>query len=396
VIACVLLPYFAAAVERRANPALIDKPVVILEKSRQVWAVSQEAAQAGVRLGMSLRQSQALCPQVRPLPTNLDRYQAAANELLDILADFSERVEPERNSHQATILYVGLEPLLPPDQVEAVQQIGQKILRNLRLEAALGLTSGKFPAYLAARSIGKNRYLVITPGQEADFLAPFAIEYLPLEAELARRLRLLGLDTLGQFARLPAGAVLAQFGQQGGQLHKLARGQDERPVSPYPPPPAEVVTRYLEGPVADRLVLEALCQLIAAELAIRLTAQGRLARVISLTLELEDGGRWQAHHILRQPAGSADRLGLNLSLLLQQVRITCGVEAVTVGLADLIPVRARQLDLFANQAQLEYEQRLDDLLPILIARYGTRFHEVMLTNQWERLPEKRFELRARR
>lgn len=395
-IACVLLPYFAAAVERRANTALLDKPLVILEKSQQVWAVSQEAAQAGVRPGMSLRQSRALCPQARPLPANPDRYQAAANELLDLLADVSERVEPEQNSQQATILYVGLEPLLPQDQIEVVQQIGHRLRHTIRLEGALGLTRGKFPAYLAARSIGKNRYLMITPGQEADFLAPFAIEYLPLEAELARRLRLLGLDTLGQFARLPVGAVLAQFGQEGGQLHKLARGEDERPVSPYPPPPTEVITRHLEGPVADRLVLEALCQLIAAQLAIRLAAQGRLARVISLTLELEDGGRWQAHHILRQPAGSAGRLGLNLSLLLQQARITCGVEAVTVGLADLIPVQARQVDLFANPTQLDTEQRLDELLPTLIARYGTRFHEVMLTNLWERLPEKRFELRERR
>lgn len=395
-IACVLLPYFAAAVERRANTALLDKPLIILEKSQQVWAVSQEAAQAGVRPGMSLRQSQALCSEVRPLSANPDRYQAAANELLDLLADVSERVEPEQNSQQATILYAELEALLPPDQIEVVQQIGHRLRHTIRLEGALGLTGGKFPAYLAARSIGKNRYLMITPGQEADFLAPFAIEYLPLEAELARRLRLLGLDTLGQFARLPVGAVLAQFGQQGGQLHKLARGEDERPVSPYPPPPTEVITRYLEGAVADRLVLEALCQLIAVELAIRLTAQGRLARVISLALELEDGGRWQAQHILRQPAGSADRLSLNLSLLLQQVRITCGVEAVSVGLADLIPVRARQLDLFANPAQLDTEQRLDELLPTLIARYGTCFHEVMLTNLWERLPEKRFELRERR
>ena len=394
-IACVLVPYFAAAIERRTNSSLTANPLVIIGESHQVWAVSQEAAQAGIRPGMSVRQSRALCPEATLLPAKPTHYQAVFHELLGIFSDYSDRIEPERNRQLAAILYVSLEQLLPRDRVEVVDQVGQTIRSNFRLETSIGLTSGKFPAYLAASTIGRNRYLCITPGQEANFLAPFSVEYLPLDMTLARRFRLLGLDTLGQFAKLPVGAVLTQFGHQGGQLHKLARGEDERPVSPYPPPPAKEITRHLDGSVSDRLVLDVLCQVIAIELATWLEAQGQMARVINLTLTLEDGRQWKDQRILRQPASSADRLGLNLSLLLERAQISCGVEAVTVGLADLIPTRASQLELFVNQAQIEHEQRLNQLLPTLINRYGSRFYDVMLTNQLERLPERRFELRER-
>ena len=101
-----------------------------------------------------------------------------------------------------------------------------------------------------------------------------------------------------------------------------------------------------------------------------------MARVISLTLGLEDGTSWKQQRILRQPVSSGERLGLNLNLVLEQAQIVCGVEAVTVGLADLIPIQSKQLELFRNPTQLENQQRLTDLLPTLVARYGPRFYEV--------------------
>ena len=213
-IACVQIPYFAAAVERRTTSSLTDKPLIILGESQQVWAFSLEAAQAGIRPGMSLRQSRALCPEATLLPVNFAKYQNSFNDLVKLCTDFSDRVEPDRNSHLTTILYVGLEPLRPRNQLDIVQQFGRAIRDKLGLESALGLTIGKFPTFLAARSIGPNRYLCLTPGQEASFLAPFPVAYLPLDRDLARRFRLLGLDTLGQLAKLPAGAALTQFGQR--------------------------------------------------------------------------------------------------------------------------------------------------------------------------------------
>jgi len=71
-IACVLIPHFAAAVERREDPSLVRVPLVIGGpggEPGEVHAVSGEAAQMGVRPGMLLSQAQALCPQARRMKT---------------------------------------------------------------------------------------------------------------------------------------------------------------------------------------------------------------------------------------------------------------------------------------------------------------------------------------
>ena len=88
-IACVLVPHFAAAVERRANPALEDVPLLIGEppgRPERVLAVSPEVTRTGVRPGMPLKQARLLCPQARLLPARPARYAGAYTELLDMLA----------------------------------------------------------------------------------------------------------------------------------------------------------------------------------------------------------------------------------------------------------------------------------------------------------------------
>ncbi len=68
-IACLFMPYLAAALERQADPALAAQPLIISQAS-QVWAVSAAAARDGVKPGLSLRQAQTRCPQARLIPAN--------------------------------------------------------------------------------------------------------------------------------------------------------------------------------------------------------------------------------------------------------------------------------------------------------------------------------------
>jgi len=53
-IACIIIPHFAVAVERREDDSLIGKPVVVggmpYEKGR-VYDLSEEAAMSGVERG---------------------------------------------------------------------------------------------------------------------------------------------------------------------------------------------------------------------------------------------------------------------------------------------------------------------------------------------------------
>jgi len=103
-------------------------------------------------------------------------------------------------------------------------------------EVLLGVAGSKYAAWVAARTApAEPGYQVVAQGRtaaQADslFLAPLAVSWLPLPAEVQRRLHILGIYTIGRFAALPPTAVAEQFTPLGLEVHRWARGLDERPV----------------------------------------------------------------------------------------------------------------------------------------------------------------------
>ena len=395
-IGCVFIPYFATDLTRRIDPTLNGQPLIISQPDRvaQVLAVSAEAAKQGIRRGMSVRQAQTLCPQVQQRPAKPAHYQDTLQQITSRLATVTAKVEADPDNLTA-ILYADLNQLNRSDQFEFASQISQAIQEESQLVPALGLAGGKFPAYVAAGSIGANRVLCITPGQEGSFLAPLDLTHLPLDTELARRLGLLGLRTVGQFAALSKGAVLTQFGATGRWLHQLAQGYDDRPVLAYQSQPVEQVSRSLDGPVANRLTLMGLSQPLGQELSARLMARGFMVGRLKLLLHLEDDGQQVEQRHLREPTVNTATLTRHLAALIEQVHIACGVIALTAQAVDLVPLRSQQLDLFSERNPSAQVRQLRELIPQLVAQYGADcFYEPVVTNPQATLPERRFEFRG--
>jgi nucleotidyltransferase/DNA polymerase involved in DNA repair len=278
------------------------------------------------------------------------------------------------------------------EAVEMIRYVGQRVRRQTHLAPAIGLASGKFPAYVAAASVEPNKALIIDPGREIAFLAPFPIDLLPLDGEMSRRLRLLGIRTLGQLAALPSSAVLAQFGTQGRLLHQLAQGHDNRPLLPRRPKARELASHWFDDPIANRPVLEAITQTLAAELGGRLQANGLVGRELRLALHLEGGDVWEERLVMRQPTSNPQRLSQILSGLAARAQAGKGIIGLEVILTDLIPATGQQLDLFTHH--MEQERRLGQALKDLAARYGTDcFCRASLFDREAPLPERRFQLR---
>jgi len=393
-IGCICIPYFAAAIERRDDPSLAGTPLVIVEQpggSARVLATCGEAAELGVQPGMALRQARLVCPQARVTPADPLRYCQTFDRLLEALAAFSSRVEPGEML-PAAVAWLDLGSLKASEAGEIVRTLGRAARVATGLSPALGLAGGKFPASVAAASTEPGKARIVPPNRQAEFLAPFPVSALPLDAETARRLELLGIRTLGQLAALPAGAVATQFGTQGRLLHQLAWGHDERPIRSYRSSPAESAARRIEEPLAYRAALEAVVREVAGELAARLRARGLAGRELRLALELEDRTTHQESLVLRRPTGDAGRLGCIASELLGRAHLTCGVSALEVTMTDLVPAVGEQLDLFVHQSG--QERRLRVGLSDLVARHGAAcFYQVALLDQSAPLPERRFRLR---
>jgi nucleotidyltransferase/DNA polymerase involved in DNA repair len=313
----------------------------------------------------------------------------------------------------SSIIYLDLRDLDWPAAIATVQRIGQVVREQLRLSPAIGLARGKFTARVAAAVAEPGEALLIAPGHEAAFLAPFPVDLLPMDEETARRLRLLGIRTLGQLAALPAGAVLTQLGKEGRLLHRLAQGRDpavspvpgrcgtnrDRPVRPCRPTAVERVARPFDDPVANGTILEAVIRSMAQELATRLRARGYMGRTLTLILHLEDGTTCEERLVLRRPTAGAEHIAQTLCDLLARIRVPCGVVELEVTLTDLVPTTGQQLDLpltgsgYGFVHQTGQEHRLREVLQDLVARYGAdRFYRISLTDREARLPERRFRL----
>ncbi len=388
-IACLLLPDFAAAVERRAEPSLTRTPL-ILSAAGQVFAASSEAVQAGVRPGLPTSQARSLCPQARFIPAKPDQYQQTLAEILTILRTFAPKLEPEPGP-QDVLIYVDFELQTGPVQLALAAEVNRTIRQQIQLPPTLGLAAGKFPAHMAASAIGLNRALYLMPGQERSFLAPLPIHRLPLDQELACRFHLLGLRTIGQLAALPSGAVLAQFGSYGRWLHRLAQGQDDRPIQPTPPKAVEQVTFHFDSPMTDRTRLIALSQSLIQTLSSRLQAKRQIGHRLQLNLHLENGTGWIDQITLRQPTAEPDRLLRMLELVLERAQVNSGVVAVQVSLSDLTPALGEQLPLLEEPIAIMQAR----WLPEMLTRHGAdRFFQSEVIDQTAPLPERRFELRG--
>ncbi len=387
-ITCVIVPCFAAAVERRDAPSLVGVPLVIgclLYEKGEVYALSSEAAEMGVKRGMPLRQAETLCPKAVFIPSSEARYSQAFEELLELLEGFTPHVEPNGPG----CAYLNLGDLGRVQVIETVQRIGQTVRQEAHLATAIGLAGNKFTAYVAASCLDPNQALIIAPGSEREFLQGFPVELLPMDNEMARRLRLLGIRTLGQLAALPAGAVLTQFGRQGRYLQRLALGHDNRRVVPRHKKEVEKSQRVFDDPINDLGILEEIAQVMAEELVTKLQANHRMCQELRVALQFEDGTSQEDGLIFSQPTFSRERITLNLGQLLQGIVYRCGVVGLEIVLSDITSETGKQLDLFVNR--VEQKARLRGVLRNLMAKYGPdRFYQASLVDREARLPERRF------
>jgi protein ImuB len=234
--------------------------------------------------------------------------------------------------------------------------------------AYLGLAGSKFAAQVAAQSAPDQVPSQIVNVPDAAFLAPLPIGYLPLSEEAQRRLRLLGLRTIGAFAALPRNAVAEQFGAESLLAHLWAKGMDARPVVGRRRQVVEAQHTFEVAEARGEALLEAAFQL--GQRALEELPPPRAAWAIRwVTVEgtLSHGEAFQRTTWLGSfPAPEALRTVLRN--LLSTIRgEEGGVETLTVRLLGLEPGTGRQLDLFTHA---EARRRLEEALVELAKKHS--------------------------
>ncbi len=149
----------------------------------------------------------------------------------------------------------------------------------------LGVGSNKIAA-LAAAHVGDGT--VCVPGAESEMLAPLPLALLGIEQETIERLRLLGIERLGELARLPHGPFVRRFGAPAAAWHELARGVDRRPFKPRAHGVAIEASVFGEGRASDESQVFFALRMLLARICADLDCCGKRAGALRLSVELED------------------------------------------------------------------------------------------------------------
>jgi DNA polymerase-4 len=272
---------FYASVECLDNPDLIGKPVVVggLGPRGVVATASYEARVFGVHSALPMGRARRLCPQAQFVRPRMARYREKSAEVFSIFRDFTPLVEGL--SLDEAFLDVSGSLKLFGSPAEIGHRIKQRIKQETGLTASVGLAHNKFLAKLASDAQKPDGLVVVAPDQIHAFLDPMPISRLwGVGKRTAPRLRALGVLTIGQVRRTDVSILQPVLGNRADHFQRLARGEDERPVSPGRPDKSISHEVTFDQDVLDRTELLAELQRQAEAVSRRLRAQGLMASTV--------------------------------------------------------------------------------------------------------------------
>ncbi len=371
---------FYASVEMNESPALKGKKVAVCGSTENrhgiVLTASYPAKRSGVKTGMANWQAQQVCPGLIMVPPRYDLYLKYSRLVRRIYRRYSETIEPFGMDENWIEL-----PFT--NDVEGVgRRTAEAIRRAVQAETGLtvsvGVSFSKVFAKLGSDMKKPDAVTVITRSGYRDTVWPLPVsELLYVGPATTRKLRMMGITTIGALARTDPGLLKCKFGVNGLMLHSFANGTDGAQVMPcaYVPPVKSVghgvtCTRDLESGYEVWLVLLALAQ----DVGHRLRVHELQAKGVQVTVRDCDLGWKQWQMPLGQPTQSPYEIACaGYALFKAEYRWDKPVRALTIrGIQPVSDRQPLQIDLFNDYLKRARQKALDDAIDQIRGRFGER------------------------
>lgn len=212
---------------QKDDAALKGKPFAIIQgkgNHAHVVMCSKEASIRNVVAGMKLTEAQAVCADLSWREYDQVLYRLAQKRLSRELIACSPRVSAE----EPGVFFLDATGLHHLGGESKFCRIVQKVANQEGfVEAHVGVADSAFAATVASR-FKRRRHYIVPRGDDASFLAPLPIKYLPVQHDIQESMLELGLRTMGQMTSLTANSLAERFGREGMIAYELAKGIDRR------------------------------------------------------------------------------------------------------------------------------------------------------------------------
>lgn len=327
---------FYASVEKRDNPALRDRPVIIGGGRRGVVSTACYIARIrGVRSAMPMFQALKICPDAEVIAPRMAVYAEASRAIRDLMEQLTPMVEP-LSLDEAFLDLSGTSRLHRAPPAVMLARLVRRMETDLGLSGSVGLSHNKFLAKVAS-DMDKPRGFTVIGKKETDaFLAERPVRLIwGVGAATQAALERAGIHSFADLLRWEERDLTARFGSMGGRLWHLARGNDRRGVNPRSRVKSiSRETTFFED-TSDPDLLDGHIWRLSEQVSDRAKARNLAGRVVTLKLKHTDHRLATRRVSLDSPTQLADRLYRTARALYDQSAVRGPFRLIGVGLSQL-------------------------------------------------------------
>ncbi len=300
------LDTFFVSVERRINPELQGKPLLVggITDRGVVAACSYETRDYGIHSGMPMKMAKELCPEAKVIKGNAGTYSKVSDEVTEIIKEAVPLFEKSSIDEFYADLS-GMDKFF--GSYKYATELRQKIINETGMPISFGLSVNKVVSKVATNEAKPNNQLKIDFGLEKPFLAPLSVKKIPMVGDKTyQTLRNLGIRQVKTIQEMPMDIMQRVLGANGRVIWKRANGMDSTPVIPFHERKSISNERTFDRDTIDVVKLKGIIVAMAENLAYQLRRGEKLTACIAVKIRYSDFNTYTKQK--RIPYTSADHI----------------------------------------------------------------------------------------
>ena len=297
---------FYAAIEKRDDPSLADKPVIVGGGVRGVVSTCCYIARTyGVKSAMPMFKALDACPNAVVIKPNMTKYAEAGRAVRKMMLGLTPLVEP-LSIDEAFMDLTGTTRVHGAPPAITLARLQRQVEAELGVTASIGLSHNKFLAKIASDLDKPSGFSVIGKAETKEFLARQPISLIwGVGKAMTKKFDKDGLKTIGQLQQMDAGTLGKRYGELGLRLARLSKGHDVRRIKPDRETKSVSSETTFNSDIKDAQWLEDILWELCEKVSARMKASGFEGRVVTLKLKSADFKTITRRRTLSQPANLA-------------------------------------------------------------------------------------------
>jgi DNA polymerase-4 len=353
---------FYATVEKRDNPELADRPVIIGGGKRGVVAAACYISRTfGVRSAMPMFKALALCPSATVIRPDMAKYVRVGREVRHAMQALTPLVEP-LSIDEAFLDLAGTQRVHGMIPAKVLARFAREVERDIGITVSVGLSCNKFLAKIAS-DLDKPRGFAALDQEEArELLAAKPVGFIfGVGPATQERLSQRGFRTIADLQRAGEIDLMKQFSVEGRRLWRLARGIDDRRVVPDRGAKTISSETTFETDIRDFATLEKMLWRLSEKVSSRLKTGDLAGSTITLKLKTADFRQRTRSQTVHSPTQLAAKIfAISREMLAKEIDGTA-FRLMGAGVSALKPgSQADDTDMLDRRSAYA-ERAMDDL-----------------------------------